>query len=167
MKPRAHWTIVSGLAGGAAFGVALFLTFGLFGGARTGQTGLLFNPAFQSHKVIAVWKEIQPLPWLITTPGLILGGAVVLAVGNAFIYRSVAPAWPASTASRVWRLALVIWAMGPVFFEFFGPFNLLHEPPYLTAIELTFWGVAALAEALVVVSLLGLATHGRAAGNAH
>ena len=37
--------------------------------------------------------------------------------------------------------------MGPVFLEFFGPFNLLREPPYLTAIELTFWGVAALAEA--------------------
>jgi hypothetical protein len=161
MRPRARWTILGGLAGGAAFGLALFLTFGLLGGARPGQKGLLFDPAFQSHKVIAVWKEIQPLPWLITEPGVILAGVLVLAVGNAFVYRSIAPAWPRSGGSRVWRLALVIWALGPTFFELFGPFNLLHEPLYLTAVELTFWAVAAGAEAVVVVTVLELSVRPR------
>jgi hypothetical protein len=113
MKPKTQWTILGGLAGGAAFGLVLFLTVGLLGGARPGETGLLFNPAFQSHKVIAVSKEIQPLPWLTTEPGVILVGVLVLAVGHAFIYRSIAPAWPRSTGSQVWRLALVISGAGP------------------------------------------------------
>src|SRR5262249_59197598 len=81
MRPRLRWTALAGLAGGAAFSVALFLTFGLLGGARVGQTGLLFNPAFQSHKVIAVWKEIQPLPWLVSAPARMLRWGRVAALG--------------------------------------------------------------------------------------
>jgi len=158
MRPRLRWTALAGLAGGAAFSVALFLTFGLLGGARVGQTGLLFNPAFQSHKVIAVWKEIQPLPWLMTAPAVIMAGVMVLAVGHAFVYRSISAAWPRRSASRIWRLAVVIWVLGPPMFELFGPFNLMHEPLYLTAVELTFWATAAFAEAAALVTVLELST---------
>ncbi len=55
-------TIVAGLAGGLAFVLGSSLTFALLGGSRRGQTELLFDPATQSPKVIAVWKEIEPLP---------------------------------------------------------------------------------------------------------
>jgi hypothetical protein len=41
-----------------------------------------------------------------------------------------------------------------LFFEFVGPFNLLGEPLALVALELSFWALAALAEAFVIVWIL-------------
>ena len=79
MKASVIRAILAGLAGGLALALANFLTFGLLGGSRRGQTGLLFDPATQSHKVIAVYKEIEPLPYIITRPYLILAGFAVFA----------------------------------------------------------------------------------------
>jgi hypothetical protein len=136
-------TIVAGIAGGFAFVLGTSLTFALLGGSRRGQTGLLFDPATQSPKVIAVWKEIEPLPWVIESPLIILGGFVLFAIAFAFVYRSIAPSWPAGAMSRGWRLALIIW-IGTVFAEFIGPFNVLHQPLPLSIIAWSFWAVCAL-----------------------
>jgi hypothetical protein len=48
-------------AGGLAFVLGTFVTFAQFSGSKRGQKGLLFNPATQQPKVIAVWKNIEPL----------------------------------------------------------------------------------------------------------
>jgi hypothetical protein len=53
------------------------------------------------------------------------------------------------------RLALTIWALSCLFFEFLGPFNLLREPIGLVALELAFWAVMAIAAAAVIVTILG------------
>ena len=51
----------------------------------------------------------------------------------------------------VWSLAAVIWGLSCAFFELLGPVNLLGEPLGLVAVELGFWAVAAIAEAIVLV----------------
>jgi hypothetical protein len=66
--PSTTRTVVAGLAGGVAFILGNVLTFGLLGGARRGQQGLLFDPDTQSPKVITVWKVLRPLPRIIDTP---------------------------------------------------------------------------------------------------
>jgi|SRR5262245_16139085 len=149
MTPTVGRTLVAGLAGGLAFVLGTLLTFTLLGGSRRGQTGLLFDPATQSPKVIAVWKEIEPLPRVLESPLLILGGFVLFGLVYAFVYRSVARAWPAGLLQRGWRLAALVWA-GTVFSEFIGPFNVLREPPALSAIALAFWAVAAVLEAYAI-----------------
>jgi hypothetical protein len=145
-------TLLAGVAGGVSFGFTNFLTFGLFGGARRGQTGLLFDPDTQAAKVIAVWKEITPLPWVVTRPAVIMAAWVVFAVAHAFVYRGVAAAWPARLEAHAVRLAAIIW-MSAAFAELMGPFNLLHEPFRVQVIELAFWSLSSLAEAFTIVAL--------------
>jgi hypothetical protein len=157
MKTSITRTVLAGLAGGLALALTNFLTFGLLGGSRRGQTGLLFDPATQSPKVIAVFKDIEPLPVIVTRPYLILAGFVVFAVGHALLYRSVASAWPARYGAHVWRLALTVWFVGTLFFEFLGPFNVLHEPFRAQRWELLFWALSCAAEASVIVALGGQA----------
>lgn len=148
IRPSVWRTMVAGLAGGVTFIVVSFLTFALIG------AGLLSDPALQSPKVIAVMTKIEPLPLWQTAPHVIFLGYVLFAIGHAFLFRSIAPAWPVGVISRSWRLALVIWGVSCLFFEFLGPFNLLGEPVPLVALELGFWAVTALAEAMVTVSIL-------------
>jgi hypothetical protein len=152
-RPGIRRTLVAGLAGGVAFLLGTFLTFALLGGSREGETGLLFDPDTQHRKVIDAWKEIEPLPRVIEQPAVILAGMVAFAFAYAFLYRSVAPAWPVGLTSRAGRLAVVIW-VGAVFSEFMGPFNVLHQPLYLSLLAWTFWAVPAAGEALAIVAVL-------------
>jgi hypothetical protein len=155
MEPRITiWrTLVAGLAGGVAFALGTFVTFRQLGGSRQGAEGLLFDPAIQHPKVIEVWKEMEPLPRVLETPALILGGMLLFGIGYAFVYGSIAQAWPVGIHRRAWRLALVVW-LGTVFAEFMGPFNVLHQPLSISVIAWAFWAVCSAAEAYVVVSVM-------------
>jgi hypothetical protein len=153
MEPRISRTLVAGLAGGVAFALGTFVTFRLLGGSRQGAEGLLFDPATQHPKVIAVWKEIEPLPRVLESPALILGGMILFGIGYAFVYRSIAPAWPVGVHRRAWRMAVVVW-IGTVFAEFMGPFNVLNQPLTISVIAWAFWAVCSVAEAYAVVYVL-------------
>jgi hypothetical protein len=153
MRPTIWRTFVAGIAGGAAFILGTFITFAQLGGSRRGEEGLLFDPDTQSHKVIAVWKEIEPLPRVLETPALILAGMIAFGIGYAFVYRAVASAWPAGLNQRAWRLALIVW-IGTVFAEFMGPFNVLHQPLGVSVVAWAFYAVCALAEAYAIVFVL-------------
>jgi hypothetical protein len=148
--PSIARTLVAGAAGGVAFILGNFLTFGLLGGARRGHQGLLFDPDTQSPKAIIVWKVLEPLPRIIDTPALILVGLLVFGVGYAVLFRSVASAWPHGLHQRALRLALIVW-LATAFSEFMGPFNVLHEPITPATLSLGFWAVSALAEAYALV----------------
>lgn len=157
-------TLVAGIGGGLGFLLGTSLTFALLGGSRRGETGVLFDPGTQHAKVIAVWKEIEPLPRIVDTPIVILAGMVAFGVAHAFLYRWVAPAWPAGTQARALRLGAIVW-LGTVFAEFIGPFNTLHQPLYLSVVAWSFWAVAAGAEAVAIVAILGRGS-ARAGGDA-
>lgn len=152
-KPGLARTALGGVAGFVAFVLALFLTFAKLGGSQQGRTGLLFDPATQSTKLIAVWKEIRPLPLMIEAPAIIFAGYLAFAIGHAFLFRSVRAAWPPGIAHRGLRMALIIWSSA-VFFELQGPVNLFHQPPRPFAIALTFWAIAAMAEAFAIVAVV-------------
>jgi hypothetical protein len=142
-------TIVAGFMGGLAFVLGTFLTFAQFSGSRRGQEGLLFNPATQHPKVIAAWKDIEPLPRVIENPPIILAGMMLLGLAYAFVYRAVAAAWPVGVGRRTLRLAPIIW-LSTVFSEFMGPFNVLHQPLYLSVVAWSFWAVSAAAAAFAI-----------------
>jgi hypothetical protein len=148
VKPSVSRTMAAGLAGGVTFIVVSFRTFVLIG------AGPLSDPSAQSSKVLAVLTKIEPLPVWQTAPHVIFSGYVLFAIGHAFLFRSVAKAWPEGAAPRTWRLAVVIWSLSCLFFEFLGPFNLLGEPLGLVALELSFWAVTTLVESAVIVSIL-------------
>ncbi len=142
-------TLIGGLAGFLGFVTGLYFTFAQLGGSQPGQTGLLFNPETQSHKLIAVWKEIEPLPRLVVDPLPMFAGYLVFTIGWAFLFRSVRSAWPPGVWSRGCRLALLIWSCA-AFFELQGPVNLFHVSLLPLTIALGFWGAAAAAAAFAM-----------------
>ena len=144
-------TVAAGGAGGLAFVLGTLLTFGLLGGSRGGHQGLLFDPGTQHPKVITVWKVLEPLPRITETPAVILAGLLAFGIGYAFLYRSIAPAWPRGLQRRSLRLAVVGW-LAAAFSELMGPFNVLHEPVPLVVLSLGFWAVSALFQAYVLVA---------------
>jgi hypothetical protein len=146
-------TLLAGVAGGVAFLLGTFLTFVQLGGSRKGTTGLLFDPNTQHPKVIAAWKEIEPLPRIVEQPLLIVAGMMVFAIAFAYLYRWIAATWPGGPTSKSLRLALIIW-IGLVFSDFIGPFNVLHQPIYLSALAWAFWAAPALLEAAAIVTVL-------------
>ncbi|MGH2456544.1 MAG: hypothetical protein ACRDHD_09855, partial [Candidatus Limnocylindria bacterium] len=140
VKPSLTRTLFAGLVGGFAFWVVTFLTFVLVGSGLDQASGPLVDPRYQSPKLIAVWSELEPLPLFATAPHLILAGYVGFGIVHALVFRSVQAAWPAGRVARTWRLALVIWMLSCLFFELFGPLNLLAEPLPLVALELVLVG---------------------------
>ena len=146
-------TLTAGMLAGVTFNAVGFATFVLLG-SGVDHAGPLLDPDLQSAKMIAVWTSIEPLPLFQTQPGTILALYLLFGIGYAMLYRSVGHAWPSGFWRRTPRLALTIWWLSCIFFEFLGPFNLLGEPLSLVALELTFWAAMATAAAAVVVAVL-------------
>ncbi len=147
-------TAAAGLVGGAVLNGAMFLTFGLIGFGGFDADGILLDPALQSPKLIAVWTEIEPLPLIVANPAPMVVGLFAFAVGHAFIYRWLAPAWPPGVPARAARLAALTFVLSYLFFEFFTPFNQYGEPLALLGLELAFWVVVAAAEATAIAAVL-------------
>jgi hypothetical protein len=80
-------------------------------------------------------------------------GLFLFGVVHAFIYRWLAPHWPPGLFPRACRLALLVFLLSFLFWEFFTPFNQFGEPFPLIALELCFWALIALAEALALAAV--------------
>jgi hypothetical protein len=146
-------TLLGGLAAGLAVNLAILLTFRLVGFGLDAH-GILLNPSLQSQKLIALWTVIEPLPLIVTHPVAMALGFVALAVLHAFVYRWLAPGWPPGILRRALRMTALLFFLSYLFFEFFTPFNQLHEPLPLVALELAFWALAAFAEAFTLAWLI-------------
>lgn len=151
--PTLQRTVLAGLAGGLAFSLAMLLTFRLIGFGLNGD-GILMTSPLQSAKLIAVWSTLEPLPRVVDRPETIIPLLVLLSVGRAFVFRWLAPAWPAGVAARGLRFAGLTFFLVFVFWEIFTPYNQFGEPPALVALELLFWAVIAVAEGLAIAAVI-------------
>jgi len=149
MKDSLPRTIIAGLLGGLALNLAMLLTFRLIGFGWQGG-GILLDPTWQSPKLIDVWTRLEPLPLVVAHPASIIIGLMFFGVAHAFIYRWLSPQWPPGLFARAFRLALLIFTLSFLFWEFFTPFNQFGEPFLLIFLELLFWALIALAESLVL-----------------
>lgn len=146
-------TALAGLAGGMTMNIVMLLTFRLLGFGWNGE-GILLSSPIQSPKLIAVWTQLEPLPLVVANPAPIIVGMMLFAIGHAFIYRSVSPAWPAGLYQRALRFGGLLFFMIFLFWEFFTPFNQFGEPLPLIALELLFWAAIAFAEAFAIAAVL-------------
>lgn len=115
----------------------------------------------------AVSKHIRSLERASLSLGLLGVGQ-----GHALVYRWLAQAWPRGVLARGLRLAVLVYFLSFVFWEFFTPFNQLGEPLPLIALELTFWAVIALCEGLAIAAVMesrraGYGGLGEGAGRRH
>jgi hypothetical protein len=150
--PQGYWRIgLAGVLASSVFFLLSALTFYVLGVLP----GILFNPAIQSPKVIAVVQTLEPLPVMQTAPYIVLAGWSVIFIGYAFLFNHISVLWPHNQWARIWRLTLLMWFFSLLFFEFQGPYNLLGEPLPLLALELVFWAICALGAAAVIVGMTG------------
>jgi len=145
--------ILAGLAGGGAMNLAMLLTFRTIGFGWDGK-GILLTSPMQSHKLIAVWTEIEPLPLVVNTPLPVIAGMLLFGVMHAYIYSHVSTGWPQGIAPRAMRMSGLIFFMTYLFWEFFTPFNQFGEPLPLIALELVFWAIIAIAEAFTITIIM-------------
>ncbi len=155
MKNPILRTLIAGLAGGVVLNLTMLLTFRLIGFGWNGG-GILLDPSIQSKKLIAVWTGIEPTPLVVSRPAPIIIGLMLFGIGHAFVYRWLSPGWPSGITAKAARLAALTFFLSFVFWEFFTPFNQFGEPFLLIGLELTFWAVIAIAEALTIASVMEL-----------
>jgi hypothetical protein len=153
MKISISKTLFAGLIGGLTLNVVMLFTFRLLGFGWDGE-GILLDPSIQSPKLIAVWTQLEPIPLVVSYPAPIILGLILFGMGHAFIYRWLAPAWPLGIKARAWRMALLVFFLSFLFWEFFTPFNQFGEPTVLIGLELIFWAVIAMAEALAIAMIM-------------
>jgi hypothetical protein len=153
MKTSHIRTIIAGIAGGIAMNLAMLLTFRLIGFGWKGG-GILLNPSHQSQKLIAVWKQIEPLPLVVSQPLPIILGIIGFGILHAYLFRWLSHSWPRGVTKRATRFSCLVFLMTFVFWEFFTPFNQFGEPIYLIALELVFWGFIALADGFAISMIM-------------
>lgn len=146
-------TLLAGVAGGVALNVVMLLTFRLIGFGWNGG-GVLLDPSLQSHKLIAVWTQMEPLPLVASNPAPIVVGVILFGFVHAFVYRWLAPGWPPGIRAKAVRFAGLVFTLTFLFWEFFTPFNLFGEPLSLIGLELMFWASMALGEGFAIAAVM-------------
>jgi hypothetical protein len=145
---------VRGILGGAiAFLVANMVSnvlfFQLF-------SGVLFDPAFQSEKVIAVLFEMEPLPLMFSNGLLYLAIAAGIGIIHGLVFVYIEPVLPrGNVVRRGVAFAAILWGLMALYFEFHVPFNMFGEPILLVVLELLLWMIVLLAEGILLSLIFG------------
>lgn len=123
----------AGLVGGLAWIGAMVL---LFGPAQT----ILADPGYQSEKFLYVMGQLEPLPHATGARWILFVGLLALGVLYGVVYRFVRSAFSgAPWWSKGLRFGSVAWAFMVPWFEFYLPWNVLHEPVALVIFEMALW----------------------------
>jgi hypothetical protein len=126
----ARWvrSSLAGLAGGLAWYVGLRVIFGA-------AQGILSNPNLQSQKMMAAFTNTRASQ----NPIIVVIGLLAIGLVWGWVYGAVFRAWTVVWWQRGLRFALLSWALMVPWFEFYLPWNVLHEPNALVMLELICW----------------------------
>jgi len=150
--PENKW--VRGILGGAmAFVVANVVSnvlfFQLF-------SGILFDPALQSEKVLAVLFEMEPLPLMFSNGLVYLAVSAGIGVVHGIVFVYIEPVLPrGNVVRRGAAFAAILWALMALYFEFHVPFNMFGEPILLVVLELLLWVPVLLTEGILLSLIFG------------
>jgi hypothetical protein len=124
------------LAGGLTGAIAWILgMLAFFGPAQR----VLTNPELQSGKFLQVFGALEPLPRMVAAPWVVPVGLLVIATIHSFVYRFLEPALRGRPVARGLQFGLVAWALMVPWFEFYLPWNVMHEPAPLVLLEAVCW----------------------------
>lgn len=123
----------AGFAGGLAWIAATLL---LFGPAQA----ILANPDFQSEKFLFVMGQLEPLPYTAESLWILPAGILLIGLLYGVVYHFIRVAF----AGRPWwrkgvLFGWVAWALMVPWFEFYLPWNVMHEPFLLVILEMVLW----------------------------
>lgn len=128
----------------------LIMVFFILSGAQ----GILANPAYQSEKFIQVFTAIEPLPRMATSPYFIWIGMLIVGLFPASVFIFLHPKLRGKWWQKGLKYGLIHWALVTPWFEFYLPYNVMHEPLPLVLLETFLWLLVALGLGLIFSLLL-------------
>lgn len=147
--------IAAGIAGGLAWLLGLTVFFGP-------AQAILADPALQSAKFLRVFTEIEPLPRVATNPWVLPLALTIIGVIHASVFAALRQGLP----GRGWRkgstFGLAVWALMVPWFEFYLPWNVMHEPLALVLLEAALWALVLQLVGIAIALVHGALTRGSA-----
>lgn len=118
----------------------------------------------QSTKLIEVWKQIEPIPTLVSLlPALIIPPIIYCIIFILSFY-----ALPGKTGvKKGFLFGVMLWSLIALFFELFAPFGLFGEPLRLLLYELMLWFIGLTTVGTVMGMIYERQRHISTALNAH
>jgi hypothetical protein len=143
---RASAVLIAGIAGGIAWILAMMAFFGP-------AQAVLADPERQSAKFLSVMGALEPLPKVTSQPWILPAGILALAVIHAAVYGAIRDGLRGGRFVRGLKFGAVAWALMAPWFEFYLPWNAMHEPALLVALELACWLLVLLAAGAAIGSV--------------
>lgn len=104
----------------------------------SGAQNLLANPQYQSDKFIKSFMVYEPLPRMIER-GFVLKGLTLTGAFTAFAFVVVNSKLAGSWLKKGLMFACIQWLIMIPWFEFYLPYNVMHEPLSLVMFEGLVW----------------------------
>lgn len=124
----------------------LIILFFILSGAQQ----YLGNPEFQSEKFIQVFAVMEPLPRMTTDPWFIWIGMFFVGLFPAAVFLYLNSLLQGNWWQKGLKYGLIHWALITPWFEFYLPYNTMHEPLGLVLFECVLWLFVALSLGLVI-----------------
>ncbi len=122
----------------ATTGLLWYLALNLFFVFSQAQR-ILANPDYQSTKFLNVFMSIEPLPRMATDPWLVFKGLFVVGVLLAIAFLYVNQLMKGRWWQKGLKFGMLHWLMMTPWFEFYLPYNVMHEPFLLVLLEGVLW----------------------------
>lgn len=122
-------------------GILLF-----FGPAQS----ILADPTYQSQKFLEVFTEMEPLPRMYLQPVAFYVGFLIVGICFSLSYHLIGRNLPGQTLKKGALFGFGAWLLINPWFEFYLPWNVMHEPILLVMLEMVLW--------LIVLLLVGIVT---------
>lgn len=146
--------LAAGIAAAIVWWAGLLLVFGP-------AQSLLADPERQSAKFLAAFTE-SPLPRVAQRPELLAVGLLLIGVVYAGCYAWLEPKLRGSAIRRGAGFGILAWALLIPWFEFYLPWNVMHEPVLLVLLEVLCWLIVLLGVGLATASVYAVTDRRRA-----
>jgi hypothetical protein len=144
MVRKAGSVLASGFVGAVAW---YFSMIAFFGPAQA----ILTDPRLQSAKFIAAFQTLEPLPRITGHALLMFAGCLAICVVYAIVHQCVRASLSGPLFQRSFKFGFLLWAVMVPWFEFYLPWNVMHEPALLVALECVCWFAVMQSVALAIV----------------
>ena len=100
---------------------------------------ILADPAYQSEKFLSVFNTMDPLPRMVEAYWILPAGIFIVSFFYVAVFRFMKGHIQGSRWKKGFGFGLMAWALMVPFFEFFLPWNVMHEPIWLVLLEMVCW----------------------------
>lgn len=101
--------------------------------------GILADPEIQSGKFLEVFGSLEPLPRYVTQPVVFYMGILLVGLAFGVAYHMTNQWMPGQPAKKGFRFGVLAWLLMIPWFEFYLPWNVMHEPLVLVLLEMVLW----------------------------